>query len=515
MIGLISLQVWPTAVHLGLPRGVRAIVAAIRMWKQGCKEKGLGWAISPVGWLVFFSCSVFFLVFVSISGYAHPAEPAAAVETSFLYTGTTPCAFSDCHGSVTATDNPDSPIDQNEYYTWLKRDRHAKAYEVLQKARSAHILKNLKIAENAEAHPRCLACHAVNVPADQRGKYFQIAEGVSCESCHGPAKQWLGPHRRQGQGYEAALELGMYDTKNLRKRAEKCLSCHLGDEQRNVDHALIAAGHPDLLFELDTFSALMPPHWRESQKEAWLGARQWAIGQAVALREAAKQLARRAGTSPVWPEFAEFECFACHHTIQGTASAYYQPGQEGLLEPGAGWAPSWRQARGYQGRAGAPPWNASRSVVFRHFVRAALPDAAPALDKELAFLAEQLQLLTAADPKTIAASATQLARLVDQLLTQVEQTELTLPLVMTVLKNIVADQRLIALAGVRGAEQVVMAVDALFLAYTKNSGAQESTTAPIRTAIQNLFRIVEQPQTYTAQAFSAQLQTIQATLAKL
>ncbi len=61
------------------------------------------------------------------------------------------------------------------------------------------------------------------------------------------------------RGYKASLQMGMYDTKNLVKRAEKCLSCHVSDAERNADHELIAAGHPDLLFELDTFTALLPP----------------------------------------------------------------------------------------------------------------------------------------------------------------------------------------------------------------------------------------------------------------
>jgi hypothetical protein len=177
---------------------------------------------------------------------AQPSDTARIgedTESPVIYTGTTPCAFSDCHGSVTPSEASERTIDQNEYYTWLKKDRHAKAYAVLRKERSIQIIKNLKMTKNAEQQTRCLSCHALNIPPEQRGKYFEIAEGVSCESCHGPSKQWLGPHRRQGEGYEAALALGMYDTRNLRKRAEKCLSCHLGDEERSVDHALIAAGH--------------------------------------------------------------------------------------------------------------------------------------------------------------------------------------------------------------------------------------------------------------------------------
>src|SRR2546425_7991450 len=79
----------------------------------------------------------------------------------------------------------------------------------------------------------------------------------------------------------------MYDTKNFLLRSEKCVSCHL-----SIDQELVAAGHPDLLaFELATFSANMPPHWRD--KGAWADTKVWATGQAILLREAPKQPASR------------------------------------------------------------------------------------------------------------------------------------------------------------------------------------------------------------------------------
>ena len=462
-------------------------------------------------------------------------EQDQEAEPPFIYTGTTPCAFSDCHGSVTPTEGSERKIDQNEYYTWLKKDRHAKAYEVLRKERSIQIIKNLKISQKAEQHTRCLNCHALNIPPEQRGKYFEIAEGVSCESCHGPSKKWLGPHRRLSGGYDVALTLGMYDTRNLRKRAEKCLSCHLGDADRSVDHAMIAAGHPDLLFELDTFSALMPPHWRtarveqaekveqeekkeqEPQKveERWLGPQQWAVGLAVGLREAAKRLARRAqAPAPAWPEFAEFDCLACHHTISVTASTYYTPGEEELLEPDMQWSPSWRQARGYRGMAGSPAWSAARYVVFRHVVSLLAPDALSQLDHDLSAVAEQMQSMTSTQPDKIVAAASSLAERVDQLIPQIQEADFSLALLSTLLKNIAADQDALATAGIRVAEQVVMALDALFRSYMAHNGNGETNTA-VQASIEQLFRTVENPLAYTPQAFTRQLQTVRDSLTGL
>ena len=90
-----------------------------------------------------------------------------------------------------------------------------------------------------------------------------MAEGVSCESCHGPASAWLGPHIQPTAKHEDMVRLGLVDNKNLHVRTERCLTCHLGAKGMEVDHEMIAAGHPDLTFELDSFTAVEPPHWVE------------------------------------------------------------------------------------------------------------------------------------------------------------------------------------------------------------------------------------------------------------
>src|SRR4029078_9667794 len=77
-------------------------------------------------------------------------------------------------------------------------------------------------------------------------------------------------------------------TKTFLLRAEKCVSCHLA-----IEADMVAGGHPDLLaFELDTFSATMPPHWRD--QGTWASTRTWSNGQVISLRAAAKQLGDRA-----------------------------------------------------------------------------------------------------------------------------------------------------------------------------------------------------------------------------
>jgi hypothetical protein len=205
------------------------------------------------------------------------AQPAQADEVrrpdGFRFTGAGSCSSSNCHGGISP--RTDKRVRQDEYSIWVVKDKHAKAYDVLLNDRSRRVAKNLKL-DKPESKAKCLDCHATNVAADLRTQSFDLSDGVSCESCHGPAEQWLGPHTRDRKDWthEQSVKVGMYDTKNVARRAEKCLSCHLGTAEKFVDHEMIAAGHPDLYFELDTFSAVMPPHWKETDdKGPWFGPR--------------------------------------------------------------------------------------------------------------------------------------------------------------------------------------------------------------------------------------------------
>lgn len=192
------------------------------------------------------------------------------------YIGPGSCAATSCHGSVKPVAG--SRLLQNEYSTWILQDKHSRAYQALVGdvgERMAHILK---LGAKAQESPKCLACHALYTTPDERGRAFEISEGVSCENCHGPASAWLGPHTTRSWTHEKSLALGMTDTRNVIHRTEKCLECHLGTKNKFVDHEMIAAGHPDLYFELDSFSAVMPPLESSSRVGAGKARRRCRLG---------------------------------------------------------------------------------------------------------------------------------------------------------------------------------------------------------------------------------------------
>src|SRR5262249_44242523 len=147
-----------------------------------------------------------------------------------------------CHGK--AQPQADQHVNLNEGYIWLNRDKHRNAFTVLAQPWAQKVGKNLGMAD-PQKEERCLVCHAPLATAGLDRALFE--KGVQCEACHGPAKDWLGQHISAGAKHEDNVKAGMTDLKDPSKRADMCLTCHLGDEanKKSVDHELIAAGHPD------------------------------------------------------------------------------------------------------------------------------------------------------------------------------------------------------------------------------------------------------------------------------
>jgi hypothetical protein len=182
---------------------------------------------------------------------------------------------------------------------------------------AAHL--NIK---DATKEPLCLKCHATYVPdAALRGEKFHLEDGVSCESCHGAAEKWLPTHAQAGATHSENLANGLADTVNLEKRADLCLSCHYGNDDRFVTHDLYGAGHPRLRFELDTFGILQPKHWVVDEdyvkrKEAYVPLKAWFTGQLRQANEAIAALqSPTRSTNGTFPELALFDCFSCHHSL--------------------------------------------------------------------------------------------------------------------------------------------------------------------------------------------------------
>lgn len=268
---------------------------------------------------------------------AESKQPLATSMSRQWWVGTASCAAASCHGRTAPAGSVGA-----EYTTFITRDPHAKAYEVLfdeRSVRMASLLREPMLDKPAHESSLCLNCHSPG-PAEfePRAKTFDRSFGVGCEACHGPAIDWLNPHttaawqRRGWQPDDAHYKsgLGMRNTKDIAARAADCTECHVGDHTREVNHDLIAAGHPRLVFEFSSFHERLPKHWRDRRTATdprprdrdrypdW-DARAWVVGQLMSSFDALQLLAHHtwgADAPPGWPEFADFDCGACHQWVR-------------------------------------------------------------------------------------------------------------------------------------------------------------------------------------------------------
>ncbi|MDX1515751.1 MAG: multiheme c-type cytochrome [Woeseiaceae bacterium] len=254
------------------------------------------------------------------AGAAELPDRAAAI-----HMGVATCATSQCHGSAAPRDG--SNVLQNEYVTWTREDPHSGAYDTLGGAESRAIARRLGL-QDATSAAICLDCHADNVSPARRGERFQLSDGVGCEACHGGAEHWLSTHYNvPAVDHEANVAAGMYPTADVVARAELCLSCHLGTADKFATHRIMAAGHPRLTFELDTFSELWQhagrqPHYRidedyVARKGSIDHVTAWASG---VIAEARQRMRLVAGNvfdgDGLFPELGLYDCHACHRSMK-------------------------------------------------------------------------------------------------------------------------------------------------------------------------------------------------------
>lgn len=259
-------------------------------------------------------------------------EPLPPASPPTRLRGAGSCSALSCHGSVAPSGR--SSVLRNEHTTWIADDPHALAFETLLGDRSERIARKLagRSGKVIPAHQdeRCLACHSTPRPAAELRKTDWLSrDGVSCEACHGASEKWLGPHTTEswsGLGPQIKeRDYGFRPTKNLARRAQLCAGCHVGERGeeggsivKDVNHDLIAAGHPRLNFEFAAYLDNLPSHWREKGRNAApdFPALAWSVGQ-VATARAGLQLLRGRVRDPhaPWPEFSEYGCFSCHHEL--------------------------------------------------------------------------------------------------------------------------------------------------------------------------------------------------------
>jgi hypothetical protein len=309
----------------------------------------------------------------AVAGRA-PVEPGAAKDHA---TGMAGCMAAACHGAP-ASDLLAGKIDMNAWQAsgtaWAAADPHTAAYSLLTdnprrpvKVTAAHIMQHYAPGKKATEDARCLACHTNPALATEKlisDPHARVLreQGVSCEACHGNAGEWIQPHTAwNGDRKDVYAKTGMKPLYDIGERALACAGCHVGSPAdgnypvRDMNHDMIAAGHPRLNFDFAEYQRRLPAHWLEKDRAQTVhtvrklnAVQVWMVGRAAHAEAACKLLADRANRATAkderspWPEYAEFNCAACHHDLRVDDDD----------------ARDWRKNPKYlEGRPlGAPPW---------------------------------------------------------------------------------------------------------------------------------------------------------------
>lgn len=282
--------------------------------------------------------------------------------------GNASCATSTCHGG--AIGNTTSW--RSSLTTFDAYDPHTRAGRSLMTEASTKMIHTL---DPLSAHSpqrydevlrlRCSGCHAPRAfdrTIETFDSTISIREGVGCEGCHGPAETWIEPHLQ----HDFQPHGSMRDMNAFAARIEGCTLCHVGSRRadgltRDMNHDLIAAGHPALRF--DPWSALkrLPPHGNVATDDALpripgeAESRRYWLSRLIALRSAIELSRQRFEDSqtpttndesvPPWPELAEHDCFGCHRSLDGNIN---KPTiSDGIPRPHA-----WLQAVLFEGGLG-------------------------------------------------------------------------------------------------------------------------------------------------------------------
>lgn len=252
----------------------------------------------------------------------YQASPLSAQAAGATYEGVATCGGSTCHGRA---EGNGAVVRQDEIATWQEPSSpsgsHSRAYAVLASPRGRQIAQSLGLGAATSA-PSCLGCHTTFVSQSSRGARFQTSDGVGCETCHGPAQNWLASHYAASSNHASNVANGLIPLDQPQARAKVCLDCHYGSAKTGqfVNHSMMAAGHPRISFELDLFSSLQQHHEEDgdytSRKRPTDSVQLWAVGQAEAVRRSTDLFAQpKFGLRGNFPEFYFYDCHSCHRTI--------------------------------------------------------------------------------------------------------------------------------------------------------------------------------------------------------
>ena len=137
----------------------------------------------------------------------------AMAEDARDYVGSAKCKM--CHNKAA----------KGAQYTKWQEMKHSKAFATLATGEALEVAKAAGLSTPPAESPECLKCHVTTYDVEKKATHAKIkpADGVQCESCHGPASLHLLYGRAAMMKKDATADL----SKNIdRPDEKKCIECH-------------------------------------------------------------------------------------------------------------------------------------------------------------------------------------------------------------------------------------------------------------------------------------------------
>lgn len=215
-------------------------------------------------------------------GHGQPAgESAARIAFAALLSALLLCATAvpslarapDSHEVVGAGECAECHKQETEIW---KGTHHYKTFSRLPRKKLATKIAKAMGFKRIKAGSICLTCHFTSKVTNDKAK---PVAGISCESCHGPAKSWVKRHSEySGKKKETetptqakkrwadAEAAGMIRPRLTYALTKNCYSCHVVPEEKLVNQGGHPAGSP---FEVVSWSQGEVRHntWHNNAKE--------------------------------------------------------------------------------------------------------------------------------------------------------------------------------------------------------------------------------------------------------
>ncbi len=133
-------------------------------------------------------------------------------QSKYKYVGVNTCIGA-CHKSE---------AQGNQYEVW-ENSKHSKAFLTLQTEAADSIARSLGFETPAAETKECIKCHTLGIDADESElqSSFDMAQGVQCESCHGPGSEYKSLSVMKDSAEAVSKGLIIHTEKE-----KWCITCH-------------------------------------------------------------------------------------------------------------------------------------------------------------------------------------------------------------------------------------------------------------------------------------------------